>query len=109
METFICKEGDLVRYFRRSFFHVLATQYSTCEGRSCKGSSCVLLCGYWLILRRVQAAGAGAEGDVGAVRIVRQRLRAVPDTRTAMDAFLAVEIRHASITERDGLAAAGLD
>jgi hypothetical protein len=56
----------------------------------------------------VQAAGAGVEGDVGAFRIVRQWLRAVPNAGTAVDAFLAVEIRHATITERDGLAAANI-
>jgi hypothetical protein len=33
---------------------------------------------------------------------------AVPNAGTALDAFLAVEIRHATITERDGLAAANI-
>jgi hypothetical protein len=68
------------------------------------------------ILRRVQAAGAGAEGDVHVVGIFRGHLRAVPQARpvryagglrhsshislshgarAAVDAFLAVEIRHA--------------
>jgi hypothetical protein len=58
------------------------------------------------ILHRMQSAGAGTEGDVGAFRIFRQRLGAVPDARAAVDAFLAVEHRHATFTERDGLAAA---
>jgi len=53
----------------------------------------------------MQAAGAGAEGDVGAFRIVRQWLRAVPQAYAAVDAFLAVERWHAVLTGRYGLAA----
>jgi hypothetical protein len=60
------------------------------------------------VLRRVQPAGAGAEGDVGAFRVVRQWLRTVPDARAIVDAFLTVEHRHATITERDGLAGANI-
>jgi hypothetical protein len=39
----------------------------------------------------MQAAGAGVEGDVHAFWIFRVGLRAVPQARAAVDAFLAVE------------------
>ena len=41
------------------------------------------------ILRRMQSAGAGAEGDVHAFGIFRVRLRAIPEARATVDAFLA--------------------
>ena|ERR1035437_1156696 len=62
-----------------------------------------------LVLRRVQSAGAGAEGDVHAFGIFRVRLRAVPQARAAVDAFLAVESRHAGFAGINRLAAARLD
>src|ERR1019366_1463386 len=61
------------------------------------------------ILRRVQAAGAGAEGDVHALGIFRVRPRAVPQARAAVDALLAVKGRHAGFAGINGLAAARLD
>jgi len=54
------------------------------------------------------ARHAGAEGDVGAFRVVWQRLRAVPDARVTVDAFLTVAHRYATITGRDGLAGANI-
>jgi hypothetical protein len=54
------------------------------------------------IPRRGQFVRAGAEGDVGAFRVVRQWLRTVPRARATVDAFLTVEPRHATITGRDG-------
>src|SRR5450759_1594863 len=61
------------------------------------------------VLRRMQAASAGAEGDVRLFQVAGNRRGAVPQTRAAVDAFLAVERRHATITERNGLTGASLD
>lgn len=65
----------------------------------------------WLrsILRRVQAARAGAEGHGHALRIFRRGRGAVPQARAAVNAFLAVKIRHAVFAGRDGLAGTHLD
>ena len=65
----------------------------------------------WLnsILRRVQTARAGAEGDVHVLGIFRIGLRTVPQARAAVDTFLAVECRHAGFAGVNRLAAAGLD
>src|ERR1035438_3949127 len=57
------------------------------------------MCFYPSILVRVQAAGAGAERDIVAV----------PQTRAAVYALLAVEQRHAVRTARDRLSRADLD
>lgn len=48
----------------------------------------------WLILRRMQSARASAEGDGHALRVFRRGGGAIPQARAAVDAFLAVEIRH---------------
>src|SRR5271169_5310535 len=61
------------------------------------------------VLRRMQTTGSGAEFDHGALGILRVRRRAVPETRTAMDALLAIEARDALLARRDRLAGAGLD
>src|SRR5579862_2021743 len=61
------------------------------------------------IFSRVQAAGAGVEGDVHAFRVVWQGLAAIPQAGAAMDAFFAVKIGHTVRARRDGLAAAHLD
>ena len=58
------------------------------------------------VLRRMQAASAGAEGDVRLFQVAGNRRGAVPQTRAAVDAFLAVEIRHTVVPQCDGLAAA---
>ena len=57
----------------------------------------------------MQAARAGAEGHGHALRIFRRGGRAVPQAGAAVDAFLAVEIRHAVFAGRDGLAGTGFD
>ena len=57
----------------------------------------------------MQSAGAGAEGDVHALGIFRVGLRAVPQARAAVDAFLAVEGRHAGVAGSNRLAAACFD
>ena len=44
-----------------------------------------------LVLAGVQAARAGAEGNVAAQRVVLERRHAVPEARAAVDALLAVE------------------
>src|ERR1035438_3132426 len=57
----------------------------------------------------MQAAGAGTERDVHALGISRDRLRAVPVTRPAVNAFLAVEVRDAARGRGNCLAGAELN
>ena len=63
----------------------------------------------WLILRRVQAARSGAEGDGHALRVFRRGGGAVPQACAAVNAFIAVEIRHAVFAGCDGLAGTHFD
>ena len=57
----------------------------------------------------MEPASAGAEGNVHALRVLRDRLRAVPVTGPAVDALLAVEGRHAACPGGNGLAGTKLD
>ena len=52
------------------------------------------------------AASSGAERNIHAFRIPGNRLRAIPVTGAAVDAFFAVERRNAARTRSDGLAGA---
>ena len=54
-------------------------------------SASLQLCSARLILGGVEAAGAGAELNVGAFGVVGVRHDAVPEAGAAVDAFLAVE------------------
>src|ERR1035438_817927 len=57
----------------------------------------------------MQPARAGAEGDVCPLRILRDRLRAIPVAGATVDALLAVEGGHAALAGGNGLARAKLD
>jgi hypothetical protein len=57
----------------------------------------------------MKSSRSGAERDVRAIGVAGDGLRAVPKTRAAMHAFLAVEGRHAAFAGRDRLAAAEFD
>src|ERR1039458_4096026 len=57
----------------------------------------------------MQSAGAGAEGNVAALGVVSERRHAVPYTRAAVHALLAVEERDAVRTGRNRLPRTHLD
>ena len=57
----------------------------------------------------MQSARAGTERDVHSFRVIGYRLRAVPVTGAAVDAFLAVEGRHAAYPGGNGLAGTKLN
>lgn len=57
----------------------------------------------------MQAARARAEGDNRAFRAFRRGGGTVPQARATVNAFLAVEIRHAIFTGRDGRAGTDLN
>ena len=61
------------------------------------------------ILRRVEAAGTGAEFQYGATGTVGALAGAVPETGAAVDALLAVEDGHSVGAVGDRLAGAYLD
>ena len=60
-------------------------------------------------LRRVQSAPSSAERHGHAFRVFRRGERAVPQACAAVNAFLAVEIRYAVFSGRDGLAGTDFD
>src|ERR1035437_3495027 len=62
-----------------------------------------------LVLRRMQTAGAGAEGDVHALGVLGDGLRAIPVAGATVDTFLPVERRHTAHAGSNGLAGAKLD
>src|ERR1035441_6181281 len=57
----------------------------------------------------MQPAGAGTEGDVHALGVLGDGLRAIPVTGATVNTFLPVERRHAAYAGSNGLAGAKLD